>query len=327
MYELLPKVQHRHCVKHLYDNFKKDNPGLALKQKVWEIAKATYVEKYLHLMEQMKEENKNAYDWISKLAAHFWTRSHFGTEPKCDILINNICESFNAKILNARNLPIIGMLEWLRIYMTTRMRDRREWMRKHDWEVCPRIMERIEKYTEQAAGYCCMYAGNGKFQINCSGGEQFVVDLQAKTCACRKWDLTGIPCSHAIRAISDNGDNVENWLSHWYTREAYLKAYDPVINPINGPGMWPRTNLPPTLPPHYNIYPGRPKKPRRKGLDSPIKKNKNGADKLSRAVGKGQNKCGHCKVQGHSRKSCPTLVTEASRRVNEEQVSLFYVLM
>lgn len=75
---------------------------------MWKIAKATYVEKYTTLMEQLRKENEGAYTWLSHEAAHFWTRSHFMTETKCDILINNFCESLNSKILNARNMPILG---------------------------------------------------------------------------------------------------------------------------------------------------------------------------------------------------------------------------
>ena len=32
----------------------------------------------------------------------------------------------------------------------------------------------------------------------------FEVSLRLKTCVCREWDLTGIPCSHAVRVINDN---------------------------------------------------------------------------------------------------------------------------
>ncbi|KAL8503118.1 hypothetical protein ACS0TY_022020 [Phlomoides rotata] len=30
-------------------------------------------------------------------------------------------------------------------------------------------------------------------------GSQFYVDLEKSSCGCRKWDLTCIPCIHAIR--------------------------------------------------------------------------------------------------------------------------------
>lgn len=324
MYELLPNVQHRHCVRHLHNNFKRDHPGLVLKQKMWKVAKATYIEKYQALMGSLREENEGAYTWLSNVAPRFWSRSHFRTETKCDILINNFCESLNSKILHARSMPILGMLEWLRIYMMQRLQNKRNWIAKHQREVCPSIWKRLEKYSERAAGYSCLYGGDGKFQINCSGGEQFVVDLVGKTCACRKWDLTGIPCSHAIRAILDNGEQAEDYFSHWYSRDMYIRAYSPVINPFNGSQMWPKINLPPILPPRFHVQPGRPKKARRREPDSPIKKSKSGADRVSRAVGKGHNKCGYCRVRGHSRKTCPTLIAEKNQ-VNKTLFLYVYI--
>lgn len=71
MYELLPNVQHRHCVRHLHNNFKRDHPGLVLKQKMWKVAKATYIEKYQALMGSLREENEGAYTWLSHVALRF----------------------------------------------------------------------------------------------------------------------------------------------------------------------------------------------------------------------------------------------------------------
>lgn len=34
--------------------------------------------------------------------------------------------------------------------------------------------------------------------------ETYVVNLKQETCACRKWDLFGIPCCHAITCIWQN---------------------------------------------------------------------------------------------------------------------------
>jgi len=35
--------------------------------------------------------------------------------------------------------------------------------------------------------------------------DTYIVNLEEKTCACRKWDLASIPCAHAIVCIRHNG--------------------------------------------------------------------------------------------------------------------------
>lgn len=43
-----------------------------------------------------------------------WAMSHFSTRAKCDILVNNMNESRNNYIIDARDMQIISMLEWIR---------------------------------------------------------------------------------------------------------------------------------------------------------------------------------------------------------------------
>ena len=39
---------------------------------------------------------------------------------KCEILVNNLCESLNSKLLDGRDKPIIGCLEYIREYLMKR---------------------------------------------------------------------------------------------------------------------------------------------------------------------------------------------------------------
>ncbi|KAF7136321.1 hypothetical protein RHSIM_Rhsim08G0208900 [Rhododendron simsii] len=61
-----PSAEHRHCCKHLLSNFMKTYKGLALEENNWKCAKATHVAQFQHAMECMKEENAEAYVWLTK---------------------------------------------------------------------------------------------------------------------------------------------------------------------------------------------------------------------------------------------------------------------
>ncbi|GMP56950.1 hypothetical protein CsSME_00021238 [Camellia sinensis var. sinensis] len=49
--ELVPESEHRHCVRHLHNNFKKQFPGLALKDRMWRCAMATTIRRFTVEME------------------------------------------------------------------------------------------------------------------------------------------------------------------------------------------------------------------------------------------------------------------------------------
>ena len=62
-------------------------------------------------MDEMKALNEDAYNWLGEMSPNTWVRAFFIEFPKCDILLNNCCEVFNKYILEARELPILSMME------------------------------------------------------------------------------------------------------------------------------------------------------------------------------------------------------------------------
>ena len=46
--------------------------------------------------------------------------------------------------------------------------------------------------------------------------DKFVVNLDKKTCACRRWDLSGVPCYHAISCIYFAKCAPENYIGDVY---------------------------------------------------------------------------------------------------------------
>lgn len=53
----------------------------------------------------------NAYAWLEAIPKTKWCNHAFPLYSKCDVLMNNLSESFNATILLQRDKPIITMFE------------------------------------------------------------------------------------------------------------------------------------------------------------------------------------------------------------------------
>ncbi|KAI8533338.1 hypothetical protein RHMOL_Rhmol10G0001100 [Rhododendron molle] len=89
--QVFPNASHRFCVRHLYNNFKGDFKGLHLKEILWKAARASTVAAFTKAMEEMKRADPKALAWLIERPQVNWSRSHFDTFPKCDILLNNLC--------------------------------------------------------------------------------------------------------------------------------------------------------------------------------------------------------------------------------------------
>ncbi|XP_048445240.1 uncharacterized protein LOC108867121 [Pyrus x bretschneideri] len=251
------------CVRHLHQNFKASGlQGLKMKNILWAAARATTVPWWKEEMEKMKNLHEKAWEWLNDRPANNWGRFCFNTHFKCNVLLNNLCESFNSAILVARNRPILGLLDNINMYIMLRMANKRAAGRNWKHLVGPRIFKIIEKSKVENT-YCIpKMAGDKEYLVQHISGRQFVVKLKESTCSCRRWDLSGIPCSHAIACIFARDEIVYTYVHDCYEKEAYLNSYDPMIHPIPRMDLWDMTDLTPLKPPICKKQPGRPKRKR-----------------------------------------------------------------
>jgi len=59
--ELIPNVEQRFCVRHIYANFRKKFPGKNLKRLLWKAAAATHPQAWEATMRDMKDLNEDAF--------------------------------------------------------------------------------------------------------------------------------------------------------------------------------------------------------------------------------------------------------------------------
>lgn len=94
---MFPFAEHRSCVRHMYQNFRGKHKGKALKDLVWSAAIASNEITFKKCMEKIEQEDREARNWFNHPERPFqsWTRALFKTNIRCDMLLNNLCESFN----------------------------------------------------------------------------------------------------------------------------------------------------------------------------------------------------------------------------------------
>lgn len=107
-------AEHRYCVWHVHTNFKGKFGGRSRKEKLWTSNRASNVESFETVINRVKKKNEGGWKWLTEVSFHHWTMSHFKSNTKCDILLNNMCGSFNRCILWAREQGVLVMLETIR---------------------------------------------------------------------------------------------------------------------------------------------------------------------------------------------------------------------
>jgi hypothetical protein len=141
--------------------------------------------------------------------------------------------------------------------------------------------------------------------MKCCQYGTFVVSLMDRVCGSRQWDMTGIPCPHAISTILYHSAKPEQYLHPYYSVENYKMAYDPMIYPVPSEDQWVRTRQDEVDPLVVRAALGRPKKLRRRGPDelrNPHCMRKGGV----------RMRCSKCRAVGHNAKTCPRRKTKST---------------
>ncbi|GJS85516.1 putative RNA-directed DNA polymerase [Tanacetum coccineum] len=118
-----------------------------------------------------------------------------------------------------------------------------------------------KSFNRAILGWIVFPSGFQKLEVR-KGDQSYGVSLQHKVCQCRMWELSGVPCVHAVTTYMNVGSDLDAGVSYWYSRESWFNAYQFSIKPVFGTNMWKRTNDVPPLPPIIRKMPVRPQKNR-----------------------------------------------------------------
>ncbi|KAH6829192.1 hypothetical protein C2S53_011762, partial [Perilla frutescens var. hirtella] len=262
--------------------------GDAFKKLLWKAANATTVAAFNRSMVEIEKIDKKCLEWLQTgKSATEWSKSHFSTFGK--------------------EKPVLTMLEWIREYMMSRLQKNRD-KAERKWEgrkICGRIRMIVGKNMESSSDCVPIKSNEYNYEISSFDGTRYAVNLEAHTCDCRRWELSGIPCKHAISAICAQGYDPEDYVHKCYSVETYVAVYAHAISPMNGDELWQKTGYIPPLPPAFGKKKkGRPQKERRFDANEDPKKKKNNGNLQKMTKQKFKVTCQLCGEEGHNRAGC-----------------------
>ena len=194
---VLPHVEHRHYAKHIFSNWHKSFKGDENKLLFGKEAKAYNMVDYNEDLDEMENLNYVATVGFRGANPKVLCRAFLKTNTKADVIVNNLAKTFNEYIINARTKPLRYMLEDIRTILMQRLVMKRQAMEKTISVLSPRIQAKLDKEKKVVANYFPMPSSNLIFQVN-HKMNCLTIDMDGRTCTCRKWDMCGIPCCQAV---------------------------------------------------------------------------------------------------------------------------------
>ncbi|KAK6911711.1 MULE transposase domain [Dillenia turbinata] len=290
---------HGYCLHYLSEQLLKDLKGQfsnevkrLMVMDFYAAAYATRLEEFQRCVETIKNISLEAYNWVMQSEPKHWANAFF-EGARYNHMMSNFGELFCSWVSEANELPIIQMVDVIRgkimELICTRQRDSNQWLTR----LTPTMEEKLEKENTIVRSLQVLLSAGSTFEVR--GDSVEIVDIDNWVCTCKGWQLSGLPCSHAIAVFGCIGRNPYDYCSRYFTTEVYRLTYMESINPIPDVGRplgkgSPRTTVMVTPPPTRRP-PGRPTT-KQMGPQEMVKR---------------QLQCSRCKGAGHNKSTCKNL--------------------
>ncbi|CAH9075916.1 unnamed protein product [Cuscuta epithymum] len=302
-------VYHGFCVRYLAEQLIRDLTGhfshevkRLLVDDLYKAAYALKPDSFHTCVERIKSISVEAYNWVFQSDPSHWANAFF-PGARYNHIASNFGELFYNWVADAHELPITQMVDAIRgkimdlIY--TRRTESNQWMTR----LTPFMEEKLEKESLKVHSVQVMMSTTTRNKFEVHGGESIeCVDIDQCDCSCREWQISGLPCCHAIAVIGCLGRDPYNFCARYFTADSYRLTYSESVHPIpcldsSSSNHTHRKDVSQTVatvtPPPTRRPPGRPTT-KNVGLSE-----------------RRQVQCSRCKGIGHNKSSCKEGVIES----------------
>ncbi|CAN7139675.1 unnamed protein product [Brassica rapa subsp. narinosa] len=149
---------------------------------------------------------------------------------------SNIAKSWNGAIKEAREYPLIMMLEYIRTTVMGWLALRRAKANDEKGTLTPNVRKLVEENYDLSTALAVRDISELGFQVQDPRGECFTVNLAVGSCSCREYDEIGIPCPHALAASSKVGFPSDAMVAPAYRVPTWRQGFAGNIYPVPSVG-------------------------------------------------------------------------------------------
>ncbi|KAF5739953.1 hypothetical protein HS088_TW11G00015 [Tripterygium wilfordii] len=290
---------HAYCLRYLTEQLIGDLKGQfshevkrLMIEDFYAAAYAPRPESFQRSIENIKNISHEAYDWILQSEPQNWANAFF-EGARYNHMTSNFGELFYSWASDAHELPITQMVDLIRVKIMeliyTRRADSDQWLTR----LTSSMEEKLDKETLKVRSLQVLLSADSTFEVR--GDNMDVVNIDHWDCSCKGWQLTGLPCCHAIAVFYCIGRCPYDYCSRYFTTESYRETYSQSVHPIpsvDRPVWKDLSQATVIVTPPLRRPPGRPTT-KRFGAQEIVKR---------------QLHCGRCKGIGHNKSTCKEIL-------------------
>ncbi|CAD6252595.1 unnamed protein product [Miscanthus lutarioriparius] len=192
-------------------------------------AQACNIEDFNASIESIRNISSEAADWIIASKPEHWSDAIF-RGCRYDHFSLNIADAFNNWIPTKKESSIVLMVDSLRVKIKEVIESRLEACKAWEGPLTPTMEYKVQDEMLKAGKMTVLCSSETVFEVR--GNAIFVVNLGNWECTCRRWQLSGLPCMHAIAVFNRLGRSFYDYCPKFFRIESYHLTYSGIIFPI-----------------------------------------------------------------------------------------------
>lgn len=292
---------HGYCMHHLEEDFKEkleEDDGLTTEVKdamMDELRKCVYACKaddFNECIETIKMESKELAEWVSAAKPELWSNAFF-KGLRYATYKSDASQEFNSWVTSRYEPSVVQIVDMIRCKMMEMIYTRRESSNAWREILTPSMNKLVHEEIAKARNLEVICSTGSVFEVH--DDSIYVVNIETWECTCRRWQVTGVPCVHALAVLDRTDGCISEYCSKYFTTECYRLIYSLSIIPIpdaGRPGLIVPMNVDAT-----DTTP-RPRRSRRQA-GRPKSKPDDPRITVKRAI-----RCGKCQRIGHNKQTC-----------------------
>lgn len=254
------------------------------------------VDEFNLCMEQIKSESDKLAEWLLEIKPERWSDAFF-MGSRYGQYSCNISSTVLDWIPPRHELPVVQLVDTIRCKLMDMMYTRRESANEWPDGLTPVANQKLQEEVSKAHSLNVMPTesdGDGNLFKVCDDSVN-VVNIEKFDCTCRKWNVSGLPCMHAIAVFEHTGQYAYDYCVQYFTTKCYRSTYSMSINPIPDVILGPTTSTDNCQSLATFPFPIRT----RRRVGRPKEKPADPRITIKRAV-----RCSRCKGYGHNKATC-----------------------
>ncbi|XP_019261541.1 PREDICTED: uncharacterized protein LOC109239429 [Nicotiana attenuata] len=177
---------------------------------------------------------------IEEIATRYWLSQMVSGTCYGEQNIDNdikIAESLNTVTKDARELPVVELLEYMRTLLEY-WTNEKLLNAKGTFTYLGKTYNKELEVNRTLSQKMRVAASTDYIPTVIDGVKVFIVCLQNKRCSCGQFQLNELPCPHALAASRHSNESYENHCSPYYMRESLLQTYEIPVDPLPDESKW-----------------------------------------------------------------------------------------